>query len=538
MVREREMLFERLLVNPIIDQEKIRLLSKEGVPSTLRSVVYKILLLVFGNSSSLNIWAESELIKVYDGFFSVDTVINTDKTDINLRELFQKIDNHHNMTDRINTISSSHPVSQNNRLEVEKREYRNSIRSIIELLRMYYSYFTGLYESVVTETNEKEDWVILDENINIGEEDDVVTIQIDTVCTSTEVTNNKAKEGEQINIEEVTPKEIDEIEIKTLLDELVTRVNDENQPKKVNDINQLKKVNDEMLNDENKSKKVNNNENKSKKVNDNENKSNDEITEDENQLKMLISMSTTFEPLEENTKIFNHLVNQNNRRKIKYLPSETDMLLMEKDIRRIPPQYRFFNGIDFSYLYRNVIQIVCYQKPTMGYFQGMTDLIAPFVYLFLENDPINAEPMVYFCFTKLLSQIETDVLTQCKLQFERIIHILSVFDKDLYNLFSKNTSEVNLYLFAFNWMHCLFFRQLNINEWFRMFDYAVSMNMSEFSVFFTVAMMIHMRELFIRSDVLEIMIALRDIKKNNEITMEVLINLLKDVERMRLHYFK
>ena len=69
----------------------------------------------------------------------------------------------------------------------------------------------------------------------------------------------------------------------------------------------------------------------------------------------------------------------------KYIIPESTYHQICIDVLRIPLKYRIINNVDYSYIYVNVLVLIAYRRPYLGYVQGMSDILIPFVLISING---------------------------------------------------------------------------------------------------------------------------------------------------------
>ncbi|KAI5169177.1 TBC1 domain family member 2 [Pancytospora epiphaga] len=190
------------------------------------------------------------------------------------------------------------------------------------------------------------------------------------------------------------------------------------------------------------------------------------------------------------------------------------------DITRISTDLRWFNGIDYSEVFYNVLRVTAYKRPYIGYVQGMADIVSPFLYLHFIKDgcytgkeAVNIQSIVYHCFSGLMNKIQTDIFQVQDCLLEKLERVLHSADQPLYE--HLRMIGLELHMVCFRWFGCLFIREFSVDVWFRIFDSMLCSEISKFSVFFAAALLIWHREYILASDFCEIVTKMQNLQESN-----------------------
>lgn len=225
-----------------------------------------------------------------------------------------------------------------------------------------------------------------------------------------------------------------------------------------------------------------------------------------------------------------------NIRKLNFILSSKVEAQIAIDINRISIEHRVINGVDYSYIYSNILIITAAIRPLTEYIQGMADIVVPFLHLFIENKTVNLfeiECSIFQCFQKILNKIEMNIQFLYSSSFNEIDLILRAFDPEISNYLVTN--EIDLSMFGSKWLHCIFVREFSLENWYRVFDSMISTNLNEFLIFFTVALIRFIRTEILSLDGCKSIILLQNIKNINFHSGEI-ETLIGEVSYMRKIY--
>ncbi|ORD96703.1 GYP1 [Hepatospora eriocheir] len=151
------------------------------------------------------------------------------------------------------------------------------------------------------------------------------------------------------------------------------------------------------------------------------------------------------------------------------------------DIKRLPIESRFINDKNIEFIYNQILGMVVCVFPKVSYVQGMTDILVPFVKLYLnqssshtkgiiikEEDIIN----VFCCYKNLISKLRNNLyLIQSNLA-KLTNKWLLLTDPILYNHLKSH--NIDIHLLTIRWYSCLFTREFQGDKWYLIFDYLLT----------------------------------------------------------------
>ncbi|KAL0432917.1 UNVERIFIED_CONTAM: GTPase-activating protein gyp7 [Sesamum latifolium] len=142
------------------------------------------------------------------------------------------------------------------------------------------------------------------------------------------------------------------------------------------------------------------------------------------------------------------------------------------DVVRTDTHLEFYEDTRNLARMSDILAIYAWVDPTIGYCQGMSDLLSPFIILFEDNAD------AFWCFVMLLRRMrdnfKVEGLTGVMRQLQALSHILELTDKDMFSHLSYVGAE-SLH-FAFRMLLVLFRRELPFNETLCMWE-SKSMNL-------------------------------------------------------------
>jgi hypothetical protein len=195
------------------------------------------------------------------------------------------------------------------------------------------------------------------------------------------------------------------------------------------------------------------------------------------------------------------------------------------DIKRLNPGSLNIKGVNISYMYYNILVLVSHRRPTLGYIQGMADILVPFIVEFSKENLSTAESSAYFCYLKLLDRIQkyisglqTDLIFLLNSQLEKI-------DPDIFSFLKQ--SKLEIHMFAFRWFNCLYIREFPYELYKKIFTTMLSYEkIGEFLIYFGVSLILKFKSELLKNGFSENIILLQTINEFNW-TEESIEELLK-----------
>lgn len=169
------------------------------------------------------------------------------------------------------------------------------------------------------------------------------------------------------------------------------------------------------------------------------------------------------------------------------------------DIKRIDKASKTFESTDISHMYANILTLVAYNRPTLGYIQGMADILIPFIHIYSEENIETAESSAYYTYLRILDKIQSDIITLQYSQLFRLNQMLSLIDPTFYNYLKDQKLEIHI--FAFRWFNCLFVREFSLKIVLRLLDsFLLFDDLSVSLVAFAAALLMFFKEKLMASD--------------------------------------
>lgn len=160
-----------------------------------------------------------------------------------------------------------------------------------------------------------------------------------------------------------------------------------------------------------------------------------------------------------------------------YTPEIVDLDILcqiEKDLPRTRPEFPLFQQKSVQGLMKRVLYVLAIRNPASGYVQGINELCAPFVLVFLQCDPCavtqetvteaqlsGVEPDTYWCLSALMASLHeffTPNLPGVQRCLSNIRELLPRIDYELGQHLSAE--ELDPMDFAYRWVSCFMMRDL------------------------------------------------------------------------------
>ncbi|ELP93876.1 hypothetical protein EIN_177730 [Entamoeba invadens IP1] len=170
-------------------------------------------------------------------------------------------------------------------------------------------------------------------------------------------------------------------------------------------------------------------------------------------------------------------------------PELTSKTQIDKDLLRSNKFLNFLSHQRVISLMRNILLLFSIRHPASGYTQGMSDLLVPFVTVFLSEyiavDTIvkssidilpkdflnNVEADSYYAFDYILTNIQDYYTYQhqgVQQRIDQMNDILKTLDRDISKHFVRE--GLNISHFAFRWLTCCLSREFSIKVILRLWD--------------------------------------------------------------------
>lgn len=166
-----------------------------------------------------------------------------------------------------------------------------------------------------------------------------------------------------------------------------------------------------------------------------------------------------------------------------------------------------------TFIYKNVLKVIAIKTPSIGYVQGMADLLIPLIDIY--RNEFFAESTIYFCFSKILTSFGdffTDGQKGITESIQKIEKILRIVDPELY-MFFKN-KDIKIHMFAFRWLNCLFVREFKLKYYRLVLDSMLSTtNYKLFLIYFSISILQKIRSTLLKKNFDEALLFLQKINQ-------------------------
>lgn len=213
---------------------------------------------------------------------------------------------------------------------------------------------------------------------------------------------------------------------------------------------------------------------------------------------------------------------------------------IELDVMRIEKDKKVFDGIDYSQMLINILKVYAHERTVVSYIQGMSDILATFLVVFIEEDlsHIDAdlrddtvESSSYFCFARLVDNIQDNYIDFQKSVFKmmkKLREIVEILEPSIIRHFLRVNLEIHM--FAFRWFNCCFIREFDTESALFILDSMFSssfITFHDFMLFFGVTLLISFKEDILSKDFGHCLMFLQDIQSSHINLKELQILLSK-----------
>ncbi|KAG5859970.1 GTPase activating protein [Encephalitozoon hellem] len=172
---------------------------------------------------------------------------------------------------------------------------------------------------------------------------------------------------------------------------------------------------------------------------------------------------------------------------------------IDLDIKRIDPRYKTYADVDISYMYYHILWLIAQRRPQLGYVQGMADILVPFVLVFSHENIEKAESSAYFCYSRLLDEMQHNIIELQAGMIKGMDLILQTVDPDFHKFLKDIGLEIHM--FAFRWFNCFFTREFKMPVLLKVLDTIfASDNISESLLYFGVALLMRLKPVLIENN--------------------------------------
>ncbi|KAM0676423.1 GTPase-activating protein [Gurleya vavrai] len=159
---------------------------------------------------------------------------------------------------------------------------------------------------------------------------------------------------------------------------------------------------------------------------------------------------------------------------------------IEIDIFRIDNSYKIIENTDYTKMYINILSLYASLRPAVGYVQGMSDILIPFVFTFVNDKDNNkyAESSIFYCFSRFIDNLQENYIDFQKgiiKNIKKMKGVIEVVEPGLMR--HMNLIGLDFHMFAFRWFNCFFVREFDKENVFIVFDTLFASRNENFAVF-------------------------------------------------------
>lgn len=169
------------------------------------------------------------------------------------------------------------------------------------------------------------------------------------------------------------------------------------------------------------------------------------------------------------------------------------------DIKRLEPELKIIDGIDVTPMYYHILGLIAYKRPSLGYTQGMADILAPFITTYTLENIETAESSAYLCFSMLLNEIQSNIIDLQYPLISMLDEALRLSDLNLHAYLKKIGLETHM--FAFRWFNCLFIREFKLSSLLKVLDTIFSAdNTINYLIYLGVGLLLKFKSVLLEND--------------------------------------
>lgn len=148
-------------------------------------------------------------------------------------------------------------------------------------------------------------------------------------------------------------------------------------------------------------------------------------------------------------------------------------------------------------IYLNILKLYAYEEPTVGYVQGMADILVPFYKTFYNEKHV--ESIIFFTFSSFMDQFKENLIGQqhgTEVLVYKMIGILKYQDNEIYEHSIK--TKLDFRLCVFRWFNVIFAREFEQSIYFIILDTLLTTDdYNLFAIHFAISIIIKYREIIL-----------------------------------------
>lgn len=202
---------------------------------------------------------------------------------------------------------------------------------------------------------------------------------------------------------------------------------------------------------------------------------------------------------------------------------------IEIDVHRIESRDKIINNIDYTGIFVNVLSLYAFQRPAVGYVQGMSDILIPFLYTFVSEDECTLflESSVFYCFARFIDNLQDNYIDFQKgiiRSIKKMKGILEIIEPGLIK--HMNRIGLEMHMFAFRWFNCFFVREFDVENILIIFDTLFASKNENYTIFaryFAITLIVSMKNEIMQGDLSDDLLYIQGIGKQRYSLKEIQI---------------
>lgn len=188
-------------------------------------------------------------------------------------------------------------------------------------------------------------------------------------------------------------------------------------------------------------------------------------------------------------------------------------------------------------MYIEFLKLYAYEEKSVGYVQGMADMLIPFFKTFRHEE--NEKSSIFYTYSSYMKNLKENLIGQqhgTEIQIYRMVSILKELDPELFE-FCQETN-LDFKICVFRWFNVMFTREFEHKTYFIFLDTILTVeDVNIFAVYFSVCIIMHFKQIILNNqDTEENIMFLQNLKIINWDFDELLL-IFSNVYVKSHHYF-